>query len=239
MIFLFTLIVSFCSIVYELLLAQTLSTTMGNTILRYSLTIGFYLASLGFGALYTHRARKQSGSLLSQLLWVECALSVIGTLSPALILIVDTLAHKIALSTGLSYQGWVLQLCLYVFNHGLIVVIGFLSGIELPLLMNWGEQQKERRGNRVLIVDYIGTLLGAILFPLLLLPVFGLFFIAHLTGFLNALVATLIMLLYRPLPDRGWGKGFVLGCTAIIFCFLLFSSSIGQLLQNIYFLGVQ
>ena len=46
-----TFIVSFCSIVYELLLAQTLSTVLGNTVVRYSLTIGFYLAAKGIGAM--------------------------------------------------------------------------------------------------------------------------------------------------------------------------------------------
>ena len=46
-----TFILAFCSIVYELLLGQTLSAFLGNTVLRYSVTIGLYMMSLGIGSM--------------------------------------------------------------------------------------------------------------------------------------------------------------------------------------------
>lgn len=52
MVYIFTLVLAFCSIVYELLLGQSLSAFMGNTVLRYSVTIGLYLFSMGMGALF-------------------------------------------------------------------------------------------------------------------------------------------------------------------------------------------
>ena len=43
MIYAITFVLAFCSIVYELLLGQTLSAFLGNTVLRYSVTIGLYM----------------------------------------------------------------------------------------------------------------------------------------------------------------------------------------------------
>ena len=43
-------ILAYCSIVYELTMAQSLSAFLGDTVLRYSTTIGLYLASMGIGA---------------------------------------------------------------------------------------------------------------------------------------------------------------------------------------------
>ena len=75
-IYLITFIVAFCSIVYELLMAQTLSLLTGNSVLRYSTTIGLYLASLGLGAfLCTNKRLVRS----VETLWkVEILLSLIG-----------------------------------------------------------------------------------------------------------------------------------------------------------------
>jgi spermidine synthase len=46
-----TFVLAFCSIVYELLLGQALSAFLGNTVLRYSVTIGLYMMSLGIGSM--------------------------------------------------------------------------------------------------------------------------------------------------------------------------------------------
>ena len=62
MIYLITLLVAYCSIVYELLMAQTLSVLMGNTVMRYSITIGIYLASLGLGAMLCERGHEKDTS---------------------------------------------------------------------------------------------------------------------------------------------------------------------------------
>ncbi len=75
-IYLITFIVAFCSIVYELLMAQTLSLLTGNSVLRYSTTIGLYLASLGLGAFLCTNKRLVRPV---ETLWkVEILLSLIG-----------------------------------------------------------------------------------------------------------------------------------------------------------------
>lgn len=45
-----TFVLALGSVLYELVLAQTLSSVMGNTTYRYNMTIGLYIASMGVGA---------------------------------------------------------------------------------------------------------------------------------------------------------------------------------------------
>jgi len=77
--YLITLIVAYCSIVYELLMAQTLSALLGNTVLRYSVTIGVYLASLGVGAMLCKKSDEQSST--NRLVRIEIWLSIVGGLA--------------------------------------------------------------------------------------------------------------------------------------------------------------
>lgn len=182
--FILTLVLSFCSIVYELLLAQSMAATLGNTFLRYNVTIGLYLASLGGGALLC--SRRKAGDLVLRLIEVEVALAFLGALSPLLILFWDAAMFK-----ALPRPGY--WLMAYGFDHGLVVLVGLFSGFELPLLMRLGGD----KANEVLAVDYGGTLLGALLFPLCLLPGLGVLQAAALTGLLNALCALYLLLFVR------------------------------------------
>ena len=56
-----TFIVSFCSIIYELVFAQALSIVFGNTVLQYSLAIGIYLFFLGIGSFYVSKMYMRPG----------------------------------------------------------------------------------------------------------------------------------------------------------------------------------
>ena len=70
-----TVIVSACSLLYELLIAQTLSLLAGNTVVWYSLTVGAYLGAMGLGAaLFRPRS---GGSAWTSLSKVEDRKSVV------------------------------------------------------------------------------------------------------------------------------------------------------------------
>ena len=79
-----------------------------------------------------------------------------------------------------------------IFCYGIIVLIGFLTGLELPLLMELGKRIKEKYGSIVLSVDYLGTLAGVVAFPIIIFPNFELFSIGFLVAFLNACVALVL-----------------------------------------------
>lgn len=187
-----TTIVACASILYELLLAQALSTTMGNTALRYNLTIGLYIASMGMGALfYKKLVRKE---LFSEFVKFELILSLFGAMAPILVLIHDYVFNGIASNTGISFFSDTIQIPLFALNHLLIVIIGFLSGLELPLLIDMGKTFDSKKGTYVLAYDYLGTLLGAILFPILIQPNLHIFTIGYIVSAMNVVVAAVVMI---------------------------------------------
>jgi spermidine synthase len=190
---LLTALLACCSIVYELLLAQSLAAVMGNTVLRYNLTIATYIAALGFGFICYRKFKVQS--LAVRLVKVELWLACIGALSPFFVLLIDKFSHVLASATGFDFYGLVIQSFIYIMCYGLIVLVGFLSGFELPLLMDIGEES-ESSSIKVLAADYGGSVLGVVLFPVLLLPMLGVFGIGLLTGLLNAIAALLVLRFY-------------------------------------------
>jgi S-adenosylmethionine decarboxylase proenzyme len=191
MVYVLTVIVACCSILYEFLLAQSISTTMGNTALRYNLTIGLFIASMGFGALLYKKFI--SNDYFKEFIKVELLLSLVGGVAPVLVLIIDFLFNHFAHRFGVSFFSNWIQIPLFAMNHLLIVAIGFLSGLELPLLMDMSKQFKVTKGHFVLAYDYLGTLIGAILFPLFILPSLHIFTIGYVVSLINILVAFFVM----------------------------------------------
>ena len=108
MIYAFTFILAFCSIVYELLLGQTLSAFLGNTVLRYSVTIGLYMMSLGIGSMIAEGRFVRNP--VTSLLLVEILLTLVGGSCVVLLfcvnaigmppLVLSIIAHSLIETTG-------------------------------------------------------------------------------------------------------------------------------------------
>ena len=191
-VFAITVLVACCSILYEFLLAQSISTTMGNTALRYNLTIGLFIASMGFGALLYKKLI--STHYFKEFVKVELILSLVGGVAPILVLIFDSSFNSFAKGVGISFFSSAIQIPLFIFNHLLIVIIGFLSGLELPLLMDMSKQFRVNKSHQVLAYDYLGTLIGAVLFPIFILPKLHIFTIGYVVSVVNILVAFFVMI---------------------------------------------
>lgn len=191
-----TILVAFCSIVYELLLAQCLAIVWGNTVVRYSLTIGLYLFSLGMGALvFAYRGKEHSLSLFLQ---IEAALTGLGILLPFIVLGADQALRLGFLKLGVAHSSWLLWLPSWILMHSVILIIGLLSGAELPILMDLARNDGgEKAAHRILGIDYLGTFLGAIAFPLFIYDRLGIVAGAALTGGLNAVAAFLVLRRFR------------------------------------------
>jgi len=167
---LLTFILAFCSIVYELLLAQSLSAFLENTVLRYSVTIGLYMFSMGFGALMAEGRLIKSPVLT--LLKIEILLTVIGGFSVVLLHLLNmSVLSRLVFSSSV---------------HGLIILTGILTGIEIPLLIEIRHKEKDKSENAILGVDYFGAVLGTIIFAFVFYSVIGLVPTAFFAGSLNA-----------------------------------------------------
>jgi len=175
-----TIVVSFCSIVYELIYSQTLTVLYGNTVARYSMTIGLYLLSLGVGAFFYHSMNIKSNRTFFW--WNELALSLVGPLGVVFIFLLSTL------NLTLEVPLWKTAL---VLSHVPIVVVGILSGFELPILVDLLSTEEKDRFSRILGLDYVGSFLGTIIYALVLYPKFGLIATALWVGLLNLLTTVI------------------------------------------------
>ena len=179
------LILSFCSIVYELLLAQALSAFLENTVLRYSVTIGLYLFSMGMGALICEG--KHTKHPVVNLLKIEIALSVLGGFSVVLL-------HCCSI---LSFS----RIAFMVVGHGLIILIGILTGFELPLMLEFAQVKKLKIENAILGLDYFGAFLGTLFFAFIFYPKMGLVHTAFLIAFLNSVVGVILFFQKNQVQD--------------------------------------
>jgi len=182
-----------CSLIYELLIAQAIVSFASNTVVWYSLTIGLFLASMGIGALCCERFCKNKRDW-SALFAVEILLCIIGGLSVMIINSAHIAWGFFLVKGNFEYNVFMF----FAIALSVIIIIGFLSGLELPLLIRIGNRLSTEKTitNRVLGADYFGALIGGVAFPLILLPHFELITISLLTASLNLLIAALILILF-------------------------------------------
>jgi len=207
-------VLSACSLLYELLIAQELTMISGDMVTWYSLTVGTYLIAMGAGAIVCGALKQFRGWQF--LFRVEIILSVIGAF--AVILLEFARVELIINNTSIVYGGMP-TFVFFVFAFVLIFCVGFFTGMELPLLIDLGNNLAgdRRVTNRVLGCDYMGSLVAGVVFPLYMLPLLQLHTIGFLIAALNLLVAIYILwrfLLY--IPDVEKKTLAITGFTAIL-----------------------
>lgn len=159
--------------------------------------------------------------LFNYLIWIEITIGIIGGLS-AIIL------FALHVYTPL-YSLWMYLLTL---------VIGGLVGIEIPILIRIIEDNnseiKQTLAN-LFAFDYLGGLIGSLLFPLILLPKLGYIAVSLVTGLLNLLAATLVLSYYKTYIDKKVRKKsvFFSRIALILMTLMLFNSEfLSQQMEN-------
>jgi len=125
-----TFFLAACSILYELLLAQTISSLLSQSVIWYSLTIGFYLGAMGLGALSIEKLHSEKQDWQT-LFHVEIFLSVLGAASVMIIYLAHIVLGYAWLRNDL-FNGLGFFLAIFFL---LVILIGFLTGLELPLFI--------------------------------------------------------------------------------------------------------
>ena len=163
------------AIVTEYTLATLASYLLGDSILQWTIVISLMLFSMGLGSRYS---RKYEDLLLNRFILIEFGLSFLCTFSA-------------------MFCFWISA---YTIHFGLVVyslvcMIGFMTGLEIPLIMRINQTYESLRENisSVMEYDYYGGLLGGALFAFILLPFLGLTYTPVLIGSLNLLVASLVL----------------------------------------------
>jgi spermidine synthase len=180
-----------CGIVYELALLTLSASLNGGSIVATSLIVAGYIAALGAGALLI---RPLLAHAAITFIAVEALLGIIGGLSAAALYVVFAFVDG---------STWVLAAS--------TALIGGLVGAEVPLLMTLlqgGRGAAPTDTGRTLAnlnaADYLGALVGGLVWPFILLPQLGMIRGAAATGIVNLVAAATvaIFLLRRVVSTR-------------------------------------
>lgn len=176
-------------LVYELLAGTLASYVLGDSVTQFSTTIGVYLFAMGVGSFLSKYVKRD---VARRFVEVELGVALIG-----------------GLSAPLLFLGFARADAFVVLLYGTIVVIGTLVGLEIPLLMRILKEELsfEDLVARVLTFDYVGALLGSVLFALLFVPTLGLTRTSLLFGILNAVVAVGATFTLRSLIEPRVARG--------------------------------
>lgn len=173
-----------CGIVYELALLTLSASLNGGGIVATSLIVAGYVAALGAGALLV---RPLLGHAAITFIAVEALLGIVGGLSAV------ALYAVFAFLDGAIGSTWVLAVS--------TALIGGLVGAEVPLLMTLlqrGRSSGAADTGRMLAnlnaADYLGALIGGLVWPFILLPQLGMIRGAAVTGIINLAAAAVVAL---------------------------------------------
>ena len=173
--------VATCGLIYELLAGTFASYLLGDSVTQFSIIIGTYLFAMGVGSWCSRYVKRDELRLFIR---VEILVALVGGWSAAGLFLLFPLVEQFR-----------------PILYGLVFVIGFLVGLEIPLLMRILRDRFDfsETVSNVLTFDYVGALAASLLFPLLLVPHLGLIRTGLMFGLLNVGVALLLLLL---VPSR-------------------------------------
>ncbi len=196
-----TLLISICSIIYELMISSISSYLQGDSITQFSITIGLYMSAMGIGSYLSKFMKKK---LFDKFVFIEMSVGILGGFSSLILFLANIYTN-------------IYDLIMYI----LILLIGILVGLEIPILTRIIESnQSNVRKNlaNIFTFDYIGGLIGSIIFPILLFPKLGFITTTLLVGSMNLVAAFLILFKYKKHIE----KYNTIKWIAILFFILLF-----------------
>ncbi len=174
------LLISICSIIYELIISSISSYLQGDSVLQFSITIGLYMSAMGIGS-YISKYIKDN--LFNKFILIEMSVGILGGFSSLILFLVNIYTD-------------IYVLIMYI----LIILIGIFVGLEIPILtriIESNESNVRKNLANIFTFDYIGGLIGSILFPILLFPKLGFITTSFLVGAINIGVAFIIVLKYK------------------------------------------
>jgi spermidine synthase len=199
-----TIILAFCSIIYELLLANTLAIVTGNYIWWQSFTIGIYIGGLGLGAYWSDKLRDTYKSIIN----VEIALSLLGTFSVVYVYLMHgsyKYMDNLFFYTGNFHLAiytqnlFILKFVFFFVVQSVTFFIGLLSGFEIPLMVKIAEDRlgESVEGEyQIFGINYIGTLVGTTCFAYFLLPKLDVIKTSVVVAMLNLVVCLYFIIRY-------------------------------------------
>lgn len=179
-------VLAFCSFGYQFLISKTLIMQTQKAIFSLSLTTGFFILGLGLAARRYRKSQTANADPVGTLYFVEWGLSIIGGLTPILLLLgycyyKSPIVHIQFLANPNQYI-FLMIVLFQVFSLG----IGFISGFEIPLMNQiLKEELSKQKFFHVLGLTSLGGLTAAIVLNWIMIPHFDLLVSGLILGCLN------------------------------------------------------
>ncbi len=172
-----------CGLAYEYTFSKVASDLLGNSVRQWAIIIAIMLFTMGLGAdLQKHIDRK---GIADKLIGSQLLLGLLGAFGPlAMIQIFAWYPSHFAL-----------------IQYGFTALVGLLIGFEIPLILRLNEDsENDVRFNiaRVLKMDYIGALLGALVWVFVLIKYFSITQIAFIVALVTFGTAAFCAYLFWP-----------------------------------------
>lgn len=187
-----------CGLAYEYVLSILGNYLLGTSYEEIFIIIGIMMFAMGIGSLFQ---RVLVGNLFEKFLILEIFLGLTGGFSSSIV--------YAAFAVTPAYR-----VLLYIFA----LMIGGMIGLEIPLLIRINQDYSDTlRVNlsEILFMDYIGSLIGALLFTYVLLVSFSLAQISFLLGLTNVLIGLISLLIFKPFINH-FTHYFVVAISIII-----------------------
>ena len=194
-----------CGIILEYIQASLASMILGNSFEQWAMVIGLMLFWMGFGSLIQSRISKPW--LIYAFIGVETGLALAGGFSPTL----TYLAY--------SYTSHYI-LVLYFF----VSFIGIMIGLEIPVIIrinNDFSRELSTNLGSILSADYIGSLMGSMIYVFVLLRFTSITQAAFLTAGANFSLAAITFIYFskKGLIQKKMILTVVMGLTFSAVCF--------------------
>lgn len=190
-----------CGLAYEYTLSKIASDILGNSIKQWVIVISVMMFCMGVGSDLQKYLKDKD--LFDKFLFGEIILGILGGIGPITMLFMHGSNHYI------------------IIQYFFICSIGFLIGLEIPLLTRLNDSYtsdlKSNIGS-ILKMDYIGSLVGAIVWLFVLTKIFSIVETAFVLGIMNVLIAVLGVLYFRKLMSY-FKTLMILAALAIVFLF--------------------
>ncbi|QQL45671.1 polyamine aminopropyltransferase [Sulfuriroseicoccus oceanibius] len=180
-----------CGLAYEYTLSKIAADLLGNSVQQWATIIATMLFAMGVGAEWQKRIDQDQVS--SRLVDSQMILALVGGFGPLLMVY----------SFSLLADYYILV------QYGLALVVGTLIGFEIPLIMRLNEDEDpEMRVNlaRVLKMDYIGALVGALVWTFLFVRYMSISQVSFALGLVTVGSTCLILWMYWKRVAKGGAR---------------------------------
>lgn len=185
-----------CGMIYEYALGVLGNNLMGSSHEQIFVIIGLMMFAMGVGASLQQRI---GAHLIDRFLWIELTLGLAG-----------------GFSTLVIFSSFVYTDSYRVIMYAFALLIGGLIGCEIPLLIRINtayESSLKANLSSILSMDYVGSLVGSLLFTYVLLTRMSIERISMALGCVNALLALGGLIYFWPLVRSR--VPLVIGCSAV------------------------